>query len=352
MNLRRVRLGPGAEFDRIRSMLEQDAALRGRLGLGEPGRDAVLVGPGDDCAVVHGAGIAISVDLSVEDVHFRRDWLEAEEIGWRAAAAALSDLAAVAAAPVGVLVSLALPPADDSGNRVMAGLSEAAARHGALLLGGDLSRSPGPLVIDVVAVGRTGAPVLRSGVLPGDEIWVTGRLGGAAAAVAAWRAGRAPDPPARAAFARPNARISEARWLAEHGGLHALIDLSDGLAGDAAHLASASGVRIVLDLADVPVHESAGQAGTAGDALALALGGGEDYELCFAVASGTGDALAPGFLRTFGLELTRVGRAVPGEGLFARERADAEPRPLGMGGFSHFGPAAGPLPGERTGNSA
>lgn len=339
--MERIRLGPGGEFDLIRRVLGQDAAMRERIGVEPAGSESVLVGTGDDCAVVHGTGIAVSVDLSIEDVHFRRRWIGPEEIGWRATAAALSDLAAVAAAPIGVLVSLAIPSGDDGGERVMAGVSEAAARHGALLLGGDVARSPGPLVIDVVALGQTGAPVLRSGVRPGDEIWVTGRLGGASAAVKAWEAGREPDPAARAAFARPRARIAEARWLAERGALHALIDLSDGLAGDAGHLASASGVRIVLELENVPVHGAALRATeTPRDALALALSGGEDYELCLAAPVGAGEALVGEFRAAFDLELTRVGSAGVGEGLFGRERADREPRALDVGGFSHFRPGA------------
>lgn len=347
--MERIRLGPGGEFDLIRRVLGQDAAIRERIGPGAAGVESVLVGTGDDCVVVHGTGIAVSVDLSIEDVHFRRHWIGPEETGWRATAAALSDLAAVAAAPIGVLVSLAIPSGREEAERVMAGVSEAAARHGALLLGGDVARSPGPLVIDVAALGQTGAPVLRSGVRPGDEVWVTGRLGAAGAAVRAWEAGREPDPAARAAFARPFARIAEARWLAERGALHALIDLSDGLAGDAGHLASASGVRILLDLDAVPVHDAARRvAATVGEALALALGGGEDYELCFAAPAGVGAGLAGEFRESFGLELTRVGAAAAGDGLFGRHGPDHPPRPLDVLGFSHFGPGTtGPIGGSR-----
>jgi thiamine-monophosphate kinase len=334
----RIRLGPGAEFDLIRSLLEHDASLRERLETHAPGVDSVLVGPGDDCAVVHGPGIALSVDLSIEDVHFRRDWLEPPEIGWRATAAALSDLAAVAAEPVGILVSLALPRSVDAdAEALMTGVSEAAATYGAVLLGGDVSRSPGPVVIDIVAVGRVGAPITRSGVRPGDAICVTGRLGGAAAAVAAWKRGTEPSTEARTAFARPRPRLAEARWLAERGALHGAIDLSDGLAGDAGHLASASNVRILLDLAAVPVHPAALGPDADRDAgLALALGGGEDYELCFAGPADTCAALTDAFRERFGADLTRVGEAVPGEGLYARERPDAEPRPLRTGGYSHI----------------
>lgn len=295
------------------------------------------MGPGDDCAVVHGAGIAISTDVCVEDVHFRRAWIDPEEVGWRASAAALSDLAAVAAVPIGLLVSMVLPD-DVPGDRVMAGVSAAAAHHDATLLGGDVSRSPGPLAIDVVAVGRTGAPVLRSGVQPGDAIWVTGRLGAAAAAVAAWQAGRTPDPMSRAVFARPRARTREARWLAGHGVLHALIDVSDGLAGDAAHLAAASEVKIVLDLDTIPIHPAARSVADSPDsALALALGGGDDYELCLAAPPGACDGLVESFRDEFDLELTRVGWAEAGSGLLGRKARGGEPEPLETAGYSHLG---------------
>ncbi|MDP9349657.1 MAG: AIR synthase related protein, partial [Gemmatimonadota bacterium] len=135
-------LAPGAEFDLIRRFYRR-APWRGRVD--------VPVGPGDDCAVVHGAGIALSSDMSVEGVHFRRDWLGFREIGFRAAAGALSDLAAVAARPIGVLVSLAVPEADagDPAVEVMEGVREVVEGVGGSVLGGDVTRSPGGLVVDV-----------------------------------------------------------------------------------------------------------------------------------------------------------------------------------------------------------
>ncbi|HEX2188489.1 MAG TPA: AIR synthase related protein [Longimicrobiaceae bacterium] len=185
-------LAPGAEFALIRRFVPR----------GQPARADVLVGPGDDCAVVAG-GIALSTDMSVEGVHFRRDWLSPREIGWRAAAAALSDLAAVAARPIGVLVSLALPAGDagDPAVELMAGVREAAEAVGGAVLGGDVARTTGPLVVDVTVVGEARNPVLRSGARRGDEVWVTGALGGAAAAVRAWLAGGEPDGEASASRA-------------------------------------------------------------------------------------------------------------------------------------------------------
>lgn len=320
---------------------------------------ALEVGPGDDCAILAADGfrLAVSTDISVEDVHFRRDWLRDDEVGYRAATAALSDLAAVAARPVGLLVSLALPPgaAEEVAMGIMEGIGRAADAAGAVVLGGDVSRSREGVVIDVAVLGTTPAPVLRSGASPGDEVWVTGRLGGAAAAVEAWAAGREPSPGARAAYASPVARVAEALWLAERGLLRAMIDLSDGLAGDLGHLAAASGVAIVVDMAAVPVHPAAregdvragaregdrGGPGEAGDGAALrrALGGGEDYELCFAASPGVVDPITADFEACFGIPLTRIGVVEAGAGVW-RRGPDGGRAPLQVAGYSHFGEGA------------
>ncbi len=333
-------LGPGREFDLIQQLLAQDAGFRRTPGHGA----AILLGPGDDCAVIAAPAVALSVDLSIEDVHFRRAWIEPEAIGWRAAAAALSDLAAVAAQPIGVLVSVAATPTDAESvvPRIMAGVSEAAAAQGAALLGGDVSRSPGPLILDIVVAGSVTRAARRSGARPGDGLWVTGRLGGAAAAVHAWEADRQPDPAGVAAFARPRPRIAEAIWLAEQGVVHALIDVSDGLAGDAGHLAAASGVQVVLDPTRIPVHPTAAATGRAtGNAwmgiagLPWALGGGEDYELCFAGPIEAVELLRDRFVDRFAVALTRVGDVRPGQGVRALDASGAL-HEIDIAGYSHL----------------
>lgn len=323
-------LGPGLEFDLIRRFLERSRTSGPH----------VLAGPGDDCAIITGGRIAVSADLSIEGVHFRRDWIDPEEIGYRAAAAALSDLAAMAAAPIGILTSLGIPESDvpDVAVRVMDGVREAADLMDAALLGGDVARSPGPLLIDVVVLGNTEHPVLRSGARPGDELWVTGVLGGAAAAVASWTAGETPEPSARAAFVRPKPRTREARWLAERGAMHALLDISDGLAGDAGHLATASGVKVVLDAESIPVHPAArrmDERDDPGSGLHLALTGGEDYELCFAAPAGAVDKYKEEFETTFDLQIHKVGTIGAGHGVWLR-REDGTVEPLTEGAFRHF----------------
>ncbi|HET6233286.1 MAG TPA: thiamine-phosphate kinase [Longimicrobiaceae bacterium] len=322
-----MRLAPGAEFDLIRRFVPHPAA---------PGeRGDVRVGPGDDCAVVAGDGIALSCDMSVEGVHFRRDWLSAREIGWRAAAAALSDLAAMAARPIGVLCSLAISDEDAPrfAEHLMAGVRDAAESVGGVLLGGDLTRSLGPIAVDVTVVGECPSPVLRSGARPGDEVWVTGELGGSAAYVAALLRDALPDASARRCFAAPVPRVREAAWLRSRGIPSAMIDISDGLAGDAAQIAAASGVAVVLETDAVPVHEAAR---TAADGAALALSGGEDYELCFCAAGGAVQPHASAFESETGVRLTRVGRVKAGAGVWRADGAGGRV-PLGRGGYQHFG---------------
>jgi len=247
-----------------------------------------------------------------------------------------------------VLAALAFAPADVPAlaERVVRGLRAAVEGAGAALVGGDVSRSPGPMVLDLVVLGRAEAPVLRSGVRPGDELWVTGELGAAAAAVQAWQAGHTPPPAAAQAFRRPTARIEEARWLAEHLELHGLIDLSDGLAGDARHLAAASGVGITLSGSAVPVHAAAAAAGADDHGLTLALAGGEDYELCLAAAPGRAAAVRDAFVDRFGVRLTRVGVARAGQGAGVGAGVgvtivDAHGRVLELSAYNHFGASGG-----------
>jgi thiamine-monophosphate kinase len=316
-------LGPGREFDRIRRILQ---------GLPSP-VGAVQVGPGDDACVLEG-GWVISTDLSVEGVHFRLEWITPEEAGYRAAAGGVSDLAAMAAEPVGILASVAAPGDGASAERLMEGVKELASETGAALLGGDLTRSPGPLLVDIVALGRTGTPLLRSGARVGDELWVTGRLGGAAAAAALFEAGIPVPPDLRRAFTAPRPRIEEARWL-QAAGARAGIDLSDGIAGDAGHLAAASGVAVLLEEEALPLHRHLSLVDGA-DPLALALHGGEDYELLLAAPVGILTPRVEEFALRFDLPLSRVGSVFPGEGVLLRPRGGGEPRRPSRGGFDHF----------------
>ncbi|GJG87733.1 thiamine-monophosphate kinase [Gemmatimonadetes bacterium T265] len=279
-----TRVGPGREFDAIRTLLAR---------WGDRAR-----GVGDDAAVLDvspGARLVVSTDASVEGVHFRRAWFTPAEIGWRAAASALSDLAAMAARPLGVLLAASVP-ADwrDALPDIGDGIGEAAAAAGCPIVGGDLTAGR-DLALTITVLGEAVRPVTRDGARPGDGLYVTGRLGGPRRALDALLRGETPLAADRERFARPSARIAEARWLAEHGA-RAMIDVSDGLLADAGHVAAASRCRLVLDPAAVPrVH---------GASVEDALAGGEEYELlCASAVALEVDA----FAHAYGLPLTRVG---------------------------------------------
>jgi thiamine-monophosphate kinase len=302
-----IPLGPGPEFDRIRAI----AAV-----LGQDAR-----GLGNDCAVLPpGFGdVVISTDLSIEEVHFRREWLSLEEIGWRAAASALSDLAACGAEVVGLTASVGSPreaPAEHL-VQLMRGVGAAVASCGGRVLGGDLAASP-IWVVDVTVIGRAARPVGRAEARAGDGVWVTGTLGGARAALLEWEAGRSPAAGARERFAHPVPRIAEGRWLAAHGA-HAMMDVSDGLGGDAGHLAAASGVRVELALEQLPVHPDVVAVALArGEPLqAFAARGGEDYELLVVMPKTFEEGEAKRFQQDTGTVLTRIGRVRRGAGVAA-----------------------------------
>ena len=313
-------LGPGPEFDRIREIAR---------ALGEQGP-----GLGDDCGLVREGKefFALSTDVSVEGVHFRSEWLSPEEIGWRATAGALSDLAAEGAEPVGVLCAVVVPTgAEGSLPSLMSGVGAAAKFAGALVLGGDLSSGSG-WAVTVTVLGRTQAPVTRGGAEPGDRLWVTGTLGAARAALEAWRRGEVPAPGTRARFAHPEPRISAGVWLGRHGA-RAMLDLSDGLGSDAGHLAAASKVALEIDLNAIPVApEVAEEARRCGvSAARFAAEAGEDYELLVALPRDFDEAEA--FTVECGIGLTVIGTVRKGSGVRFRQGAQE----LQLRGFDHFG---------------
>ena len=318
---RPLELGPGPEFDRIRGI----AKVLGAQG----------AGLGDDCGLFREGEefIALSTDVSVEGVHFRRDWISPEEVGWRATAAAISDLAAEGAEPIGLLCALTAPStaAKPELFQLMAGVGAAARAVGSSVLGGDLSTGPSWSVA-VTVVGRTRVPVTRGGAKPGDGLWVTGHLGAARAALEAWRRGEQPLPGARSRFAHPEPRIAAGLWLSRHGA-RAMIDLSDGLGGDAWHLAAASRAAVEIDLNSIPlapeVNDAAGRMGVSPQQFAGE--GGEDYELLVALPHRF-DA-ADLFLRDCGIPLTRIGAVAEGSGV----RFLLSGRAIELRGFNHFG---------------
>jgi thiamine-monophosphate kinase len=264
----------------------------GELGLlAELERRGLIVGVEHDAADL-GGGLIVTQDALVEDVHFRLDWLTWRELGFRAAAVNLSDLAASGAVPQALVVTLALPGSIEAANVVE--LYEGIAEAGVPVVGGDTTSAP-VTVVGVTALGRSERVPGRAGAVPGDVLVVTGALGGAGAA---FREGR---------YLRPPIRLEEGQRLAATA--HAMLDLSDGIAVDAGHLARRSGVRCVIDLDRVPL---------APGARLDDLGFGEDYELLAAVPSG--------------VDLVVVGRVEAGEGL---ELVSAG-HPRALRGWEHF----------------
>jgi thiamine-monophosphate kinase len=247
---------------------------------------------GDDAAQL-GDGLVVTQDALVDGVHFRRDWLSWRDLGWRAAAVNLSDLAASGADPEGLVVTLAAP--EDTDVQDVIELYEGVAETGVPVVGGDTTASR-TLTLSVTAVGRSDRVPGRAGARPGDAVVVTGPLGEAGAAFR------------NHAFVRPPLRLAEGKELASHA--HALLDISDGLAVDAAHMAGRSGCRIEIELDRVPL---------AAGANVDDLGFGEDYELLAAVAD-------PG-------RFTVIGRCEEGQGVAFALGGE----PYELGGWEHFG---------------
>jgi thiamine-monophosphate kinase len=263
------------------------AALTRRLALGED----VRVGAGDDCAVIGPPRAArwqlLKTDVVIEGVHFLADE-DPRRIGWKALCRAISDIAAMGGTPAHALITLAAPPATLVAKieALYTGLRKAARKFDVSIVGGETSRSPGPLFLNIALTGRVERArcVLRSGGRPGDALYVTGRLGGS-------RAGKHLD------F---TPRLAEARWLVANFKLHALMDLSDGLAADLPRLAAASrcGYEVLLD--ELPL--------TRGSTVEQALTDGEDFELLFAIAPRQIIRLESAWRKAFPkLSLTRIG---------------------------------------------
>ena len=333
MNFTGPALAEGPETARIRAFLDGAGAVVRRGDVGA----TVTLPVGDDAAAFRppqDAQVVVSCDASVEGIHFRREWMTWETIGYRAAASALSDLAAMIATPVGLVVAAALPPELDVeiAAALGRGVGEIADRVGAEVLGGDLVASPGPAFLDVTVLGFAAHPTTRCGACPGDELWVTGELGGAAAALRDLERGLEPDPRARRSFDRPRPRIDEALWLGEHVEIHAAIDLSDGVMRDARHLATASGVALEVEADRLPAASALDGFRRSPAGERLLLGGGEDYELLLAVPSRAMQGTKQAFAKAFDLPLTRIGSAREGKGLTVRGRLD----PALPAGFDHF----------------
>jgi thiamine-monophosphate kinase len=310
-----------------------------------PPEGRVKVGSGDDAAVtLPGGATATSVDAVVEGVHFRRGQGTLRQLGGRALAAALSDLAAMGAEPGEAYVVLGVPPdLDEEGClELLDGMLARAAAASTTLAGGDVVRSPAGLSVTVTVVGHAPRPesfVTRSGARPGDALVLTGELGGAAGGLLVLERGGEPrlsEAEAEALVRRllePEPRIAAGRALAA-AGARAMIDISDGLGGDALHMAVAGGVGLRIDGTALPLGRGvAALAGLEGrDPIELAAAGGEDYELLAALPEESLDLEA--IAAEAGVRMTRIGEAVEGGGVEIRLPGG---RTLPPAGFDQLG---------------
>ncbi len=314
---------------------------------GEDVRAAV----GDDVAVLALDGesyLLATCDVQVERVHFRRESITPYQLGRRAAAINLSDIAAKGGTPEHFLVSLALPGALEVGwvEELYEGLGDEAAGHGADVVGGNLSRTDGPVVVDVFLLGKVKADevVLRSGARAGDALLVTGSLGGVAglALLEQGEAGFSEEwEEVLERYLTPIPRVREGRVIASSGRATSMIDVSDGLSSDVAHICDQSGVGVRLFADHLPL--SAGvrsvAAVTGRTGWSLALEGGEEYELCWTVPPGTEEEIAARVEEETGTPVTCVGEILPGEEGRWVVLPDGSEIPLLARGWDHFGGA-------------
>jgi len=314
-----------------------------------PQPDWVAVGIGDDAAVVEparGTLDVVTTDTLVEGVHFDRAFGSAADIGHKALAVNLSDLAAMGATPRSVVLSLVLPPTLPTSDldQLIEGLLTLASSHDVALIGGNITRTEGPLVVGLTAYGavRRRRVLTRDGGRPGDELWVTGWLGAAAAGLARLRTPprvKAEDKETIAAciaqYRRPNPRVRIGTLLGRNRVARAAIDLSDGLADGLSQLARASRVGVVVEGPAVPVHEDAARwfIAQGQDPLIAALAGGDDYEILLAVPRTYRRRLAV-IARLFrGIPLTRIGTLTSSLTLVLNTPQGPETLPTG---YAHF----------------
>jgi thiamine-monophosphate kinase len=288
---------------------------------------AVQAGIGDDCAVLRLVSdrdkqkdTLVTTDFTLEGIHFRRDWHPAESVGHRCLARGLSDIAAMGGEPVAAFLSLALPrglPQSWVG-RFARSLISVAERYGVTLAGGDTAESPNGILADIVVVGSVprGKAVLRSQARPGDRIYVSGELGGSAAAV--WQMRKKPkgklNPREYPRHFFPEPRIELGRILREKGLATAMIDISDGLSTDLAHICEESGVGAEVQAELVP-RASVGKPSREVD-LQFALHGGEDYELLFTAPAGK---RVPS--RIAGVPIAHIGQVTRGRKIIMRNES-------------------------------
>lgn len=319
------------------------ASLAGVL----PALRRTRLGIGDDAAAIELPGgelLLITTDLLMEGVHFRLSWGEPRQLGWKALAQNLSDIAAMGGTPTHAVIGFGLPAAvtTEFATEIYRGMGELAARSGVDIIGGDTIRSVGPLTLSITALGRVPADELltRAGGQPGDALFVTGSLGAAAAGVCLLDSGQ-PVPtelqPTISAQLEPQPRLAAARALATSHRVTAMMDLSDGVATDLHRLCRMSGAGAIIERAKIPIAPVVVSAcdwlasyGRTVEPLTLALQGGEDFELLLAAPPEAEDELRQGIDP---VSLTRIGTLTASLDILLQENTHTAPLPWG---FTHF----------------
>lgn len=300
-------------------------------------REDVVLGIGDDAALLRvppGRELAVAMDTLNAGVHFP-DGTAAADVGWKALAVNLSDLAAMGAEPAWCTLSLSLPQADAAWlDGFLDGFLELAAAHRVALVGGDTTRGPLSVCVTVHGLIEPGSALRRDGARVGDAVWVSGTLGDAAGALRQWQQqGVGVDPALRDRLDRPTPRVALGRAL--RGIAHAAIDVSDGLLADLGHVCTASGLAAEIELDALPCSAALAAAFDRDTRRALQAAGGDDYELCF-TAPAEASAAIGALARALALPLARIGRTVEGAGVRALT-ADGTPWQRARAGYEHFG---------------
>ena len=308
---------------------------------------AVVRGIGDDCAVLRpadGHDLLVTTDTQEEGVHFRRDWSTPEDIGWRCLAVNVSDIAAMGGEPLGAVVALSLPETLPVAfvEAMYDGMSALSQFCDCPIIGGNISKSTERLSVTITVLGSTpqNTAAYRASARAGDAIWVTGDLGGAKAGLEALIHPQAvaglPTHAVLTRYRRPLPRLREAQFLRQHGA-RSLIDLSDGLSSDLAHVCEASGVGALLHAERIPIGDETRRVARALglDPLTMALHGGEDFELCVTAPPDAATPLEQGFRHQFDCPLTRIGTIRVGASVTLRN-PDGNEESLAAGGYDHF----------------
>ncbi len=323
-------------------LIDRIAHLFGRSG------NADEIGIGDDCAVLPGGddrSLLITTDMLIEDRHFRRDWISADDLGYKSLAVNMSDISAMGGKPLYAFLSIGLPddlPLDWI-EQFFRGTHALANIHGVKIMGGDTTKSPGPMVINYTLLGEIKSENIlrRSAAEPGDQIAVLGNLGESGAGL---KLLLEKEPPFSSdeqklikAHNRPHLFVDEAQFLAEFGGVHAMIDLSDGLQSDGGHIAKASNASLVVESENITITKPLQNVCQkhSWSHLELALASGEDYGLLFTISREKAEALKHNFKAKFGYSYNIIGEVEPGSAEL-KLLNKGKLFDIGKMGFDHF----------------